>query len=60
MTVKEFKNTKMYKEAEQVNYYDTNDKNISYKPIFILNLLQVIGTSCNADDSINVDVLYID
>lgn len=58
MTVKEFKNTTMCKNAKHVKYIDVNGVDISSKPEIILNLLQVIGTSNNSDGTIEVDVFY--
>lgn len=58
MKVKEFKKMDIYKRAKSVNYFDINGVNISNKPSFILDLLQVIGTGHNADGSINIDVNY--
>lgn len=58
MTVKGFKNTTMCKNAKSVKYFDVNGIDISSKPVIILNLLQVIGTSNNADGTIDVDVYY--
>ena len=60
MTVKEFKKTDIYKRAKSINYFDVNGKNISSKPSFILDLLQVIGTGHKVDGSIIVDVNYAD
>ena len=60
MTVKEFKKSKMYREAKGVKYFDMNGVNITYKPQIILNLLNIIGTSHNVDGTINVDVEYIE
>lgn len=60
MTIKEFKNSKLCKEAAKVTYYDINGVNIFNKPSIIFNLLQIIGTSHNADGSIDVDVNYIE
>lgn len=60
MTVKEFKNTDIYKKAKSVNYFDINGKNISSKPSFILDLLQVIGTGHMTDGSVDVDVDYLE
>lgn len=58
MTVKEFKNTTICKNAKSVKYFDVNGADISSKPPIILNLLQVIGTSNNVDGTIDVDVCY--
>lgn len=60
MTVKEFKKMDICKRAKNVNYFDVNGKNISSKPSFILDLLQVIGTGHRADGSIDVDVDYME
>ena len=60
MTVKEFKKMDIYKRAKNVNYFDVNGKNISSKPSFILDLLQVIGTGYRADGGIDVDVDYME
>lgn len=60
MTIKEFKKMDICKRAKNVNYFDVNGVNISRKPSFILDLLQVIGTGHNADGSIDVDVDYVD
>ena len=56
MTVKEIK--KSYKEAKRIIYRDLNGVDISSKPSIILDLMQVIGSSHNADGTIEVDVLY--
>jgi hypothetical protein len=60
MTIKEFKNSDMCKKATKVTYYDIKGVNISNKLSIILDLLQIIGTSHNADGSIDVDVDYIE
>ena len=59
MTVKEFKETDLYKIAIQVNYFDLTGMNISNKPSFILDLFQVIGAVYNPDTSIDVTVNYL-
>lgn len=58
MTVKEFKNSAICKEATRVEYFDVNGVNISNNPPIILDLLQVIGTCHNTYGSIDVDVYY--
>lgn len=58
MTVKEFKKSEICKVAKKVNYFDLNGVNISRKPGFILNMLEVIGSGYNADGTIDVDVCY--
>lgn len=58
MTVKEFKNSDLCKDAKSIRYYDVNGVDISYKSQIMLDLLEVIGSSHGADGSIDVDVLY--
>ena len=60
ITVKQFKKQEVFKSAKKVRYFDLNGKDISNKPSFILDLLPVIGTACNKDGTIDVDVEYID
>lgn len=60
MTVKEFKNSTMCKDAKRVRYFDINGVDISNKVDIILNLMQVIGTANYPDGTIEVDVNYIE
>lgn len=60
MTVKKFKKMDVCKKSKSVKYFDVNGKDISSKPSFILDLLQVIGISYNVDGSIDADVNYVD
>lgn len=60
MTVNEFKKTDMYKGAKEVRFYDAKGVNVSNKPAIILDLIDVIGTSHNADGTIDVDLLYME
>ena len=59
MTVGEFKKT-IVKDNKKVRYFDLNGKDISNKYPLILDLLTVIGSSHNADGSIDVDVQYME
>lgn len=60
MKVKDFKKLDICKRAKSVRYFDINGINISSKPSFILDMLQVIGISHNVDGSVEVDVNYRD
>lgn len=58
MTVKEFKNTTIAKSAIKITYYNAiNGRDISNKSPLLLDKYTVIGTACNADGSIDVDVI---
>lgn len=59
MTVGEFKKT-IVKDNKKVRYFDLNGKDISNKYSLILDLLTVIGSSHNADGSIDLDVQYME
>lgn len=60
MTVREFKNSKVYKKASAVSFFDINGVDISNKMPIILDLLQVIGTAHRPNGIIEVDVDYIE
>ena len=57
MTVKEFKNTDIFKNAKEVRYFDGNDLDITDKPSIILDTMLVIGTSSFTNGSVFVDVI---
>jgi hypothetical protein len=48
----------MYKEAKKVIYHDMNGNDISNKPAFMLDILQVIGSCHSPNGEVIVEVIY--